>query len=183
MNGFKDHPKAQKEYTNYADMSGSAIPNYGNGKATSSDAASTYSDKNSVNDPVGNQYRPIFNQQQCDQINQQFQKDTPASAFGDGIQWVSSNYKGTVTGQEELSPDTPVATPYQNTINHTAQVDSDSIKQAYSGNNFYTNVKTPAGSKYVSSTVTQGYNALTGANSQYNCDGYNNNTVHLTFYK
>lgn len=163
--------------TGYADGSKSQIPMYGNGKG--SITSPDINNKNSVNNPMGNQYRPIFNQQQCDQINQQIQKDTPASTFGDGIQWVSSNYNGTVTGKIDNNIDTPVATPYQNTIDHAAQIDSNVLKQGYQSGSS----TAPAGSKYVSSTVTQGYNALNGSNAQSNVDGYNTNVVHLTFYK
>lgn len=50
--------------TGYADGSKSQIPMYGNGKG--SITSPDINNKNSVNNPMDNQYRPIFNQQQCD---------------------------------------------------------------------------------------------------------------------
>lgn len=164
---FKDHPGAKFMYQGYADSSQSRTP--------------IYAGDNSY---TQNKERPTFNQSQCDQINQQIQQNINApQTFGNGITWVSRNYNGQVTGTAAPQVDTPVATPYQNSISHTAQIDSNVIKQDYNPaaknanliNPSAGTVKAPAGSKYVSSYVTQGQGL--------SADGYNYNTVHLTFYK
>ena len=122
-----------------------------------------------------------MSQSQLNDANTAMQKNINASqTFGNGIQWVSSDYKGEVTGTQPVTVDNPVNTPYESYTNHTGQIDANVVKQMYGsepgvnqGDGTY---KAPDGSHYVSSNITNA--GQTGG-----ADGLSANKVTLTFYK
>lgn len=125
--------------------------------------------------------RPAMTQQQLQDANAQMQKDINApETFGNGIQWVSSDYKGEVTGTQVQGWGTnPEQTPYEPYANTVGRVDANLVKQNYGKqpvaptNMSSGDMKVPAGSHYVSSNITNSDSA----------DGVHTNEVTLTFYK
>ena len=162
---LKNHPNAQTTGQTYADNSVDQVPVYANAK----------------NDSYENTDRPQMSQSQLNNTNTAMQKNINASqTFGNGIQWVSSDYKGEVTGTQPVTVDNPVNTPYESYTNHTGQIDANVVKQMYGsepgvnqGDGTY---KAPDGSHYVSSNITNA--GQTGGP-----DGLSANKVTLTFYK
>lgn len=162
---LKNHPDAQTTGQTYADNSVDQVPVYANAK----------------NDSYENTDRPQMSQSQLNDANTAMQKNINASqTFGNGIQWVSSDYKGEVTGTQPVTVDNPVNTPYESYTNHTGQIDANVVKQMYGsepgvnqGDGTY---KAPEGSHYVSSNITNA--GQTGGP-----DGLSANKVTLTFYK
>ena len=162
---LKNHPNAQTTGQTYADNSVDQVPVYANAK----------------NDSYENTDRPQMSQSQLNDTNTAMQKNINASqTFGNGIQWVSSDYKGEVTGTQPVTVDNPVNTPYESYTNHTGQIDANVVKQMYGsepgvnqGDGTY---KAPDGSHYVSSNITNA--GQTGGP-----DGLSANKVTLTFYK
>ena len=162
---LKNHPDAQTTGQTYADNSIDQVPVYANAK----------------NDSYENTDRPQMSQSQLNDANTAMQKNINASqTFGNGIQWVSSDYKGEVTGTQPVTVDNPVNTPYESYTNHTGQIDANVVKQMYGsepgvnqGDGTY---KAPDGSHYVSSNITNA--GQTGG-----ADGLSANKVTLTFYK
>ena len=155
---LKDHPGARMAGSQFADGSENQVPVYAN----------------NPNDDID---RPALTQQQLQDANAQMQKDINApETFGNGIQWVSSDYKGEVTGTQVQGWGTnPEQTPYEPYANTVGRVDANLVKQNYGKqpvaptNMSSGNMKVPAGSHYVSSNIT---------NSQ-----GTTNSVTLTFYK
>ena len=162
---LKNHPDAQTTGQTYADNSVDQVPVYANAK----------------NDSYENTDRPQMSQSQLNDANTAMQKNINASqTFGNGIQWVSSDYKGEVTGTQPVTVDNPVNTPYESYTNHAGQIDANAVKQMYGsepgvnqGDGTY---KAPDGSHYVSSNITNA--GQTGGP-----DGLSANKVTLTFYK
>ena len=162
---LKNHPNAQTTGQTYADNSVDQVPVYANAK----------------NDSYENTDRPQMSQSQLNDTNTAMQKNINASqTFGNGIQWVSSDYKGEVTGTQPVTVDNPVNTPYESYTNHAGQIDANVVKQMYGsepgvnqGDGTY---KAPEGSHYVSSNITNA--GQTGG-----ADGLSANKVTLTFYK
>src|SRR5699024_9895676 len=155
---LKDHPGARMAGSQFADGSENQVPVYAN----------------NPNDDID---RPALTQQQRQDANAQMQKDINApETCGNGIQWVSSDYKGEVTGTQVQGWGTnPEQTPYEPYANTVGRVDANLVKQNYGKqpvaptNMSSGNMKVPAGSHYVSSNIT---------NSQ-----GTTNSVTLTFYK
>ena len=155
---LKDHPGARMAGSQFADGSENQVPVYAN----------------NPNDDID---RPALTQQQLQDANAQMQKDINApETFGNGIQWVSSDYKGEVTGTQVQGWGTnPEQTPYEPYANTVGRVDANLVKQNYGKqpvaptNMSSGDMKVPAGSHYVSSNI---------ANSQ-----GTTNSVTLTFYK
>ena len=155
---LKDHPGARMAGSQFADGSENQVPVYAN----------------NPNDDID---RPALTQQQLQDANAQMQKDINApETFGNGIQWVSSDYKGEVTGTQVQGWGTnPEQTPYEPYANTVGRVDANLVKQNYGKqpvaptNMSNGDMKVPAGSHYVSSNI---------ANSQ-----GTTNSVTLTFYK
>ena len=162
---LKNHPDAQTTAQTYADNSVDQVPVYANAK----------------NDSYENTDRPQMSQSQLNDANTAMQKNINASqTFGNGIQWVSSDYKGEVTGTQPAIVDNPVNTPYESYTNHVGQIDANVVKQMYGsepgvnqGDGTY---KAPEGSHYVSSNITNA--GQTGGP-----DGLSANKATLTFYK
>lgn len=162
---LRDHPNAKMTGSTYADNSTTQVPVYANANG----------------DPLENTDRPQMSQSQLNDANTAMQKNINASqTFGNGIQWVSSDYKGEVTGTQPATVDNPVNTPYENYTNHVGQIDANVVKQMYGsepgvnqGDGTY---KAPEGSHYVSSNITNA--GQTGGP-----DGISANKVTLTFYK
>ena len=156
----ENHPGAQMTGQTYPDGSTSQTPVY------------------SGQDDMENAARPQMSQQQLDDTNAAMQKNVDASqTFGNGIQWVSSDYQGEVAGTQKITVDNPVNTPYENYTDHAGQIDANVVKQAYSGTSPYGVTATiPDGAHYVSSTITNA--GQTGG-----ADGLSANNVNLTFYK
>ena len=162
---LKNHPNAQTTGQTYADNSVDQVPVYANAK----------------NDSYENTDRPQMSQSQLNDANTAMQKNINASqTFGNGIQWVSSDYKGEVTGTQPVTVDNPVNTPYESYTNHAGQIDANVVKQMYGsepgvnqGDGTY---KAPDGSHYVSSNITNA--GQTGG-----ADRLSANKVTLTFYK
>lgn len=156
----QNHPGVQMTNQGYSDGSNSRTPVY-SGQDTHENAA-----------------RPQMSQQQLDDTNAAMQKNVDASqTFGNGIQWVSSDYQGEVAGTQKITVDNPVNTPYENYTDHAGQIDANVVKQAYSGTSPYgVTATTPDGAHYVSSTITNA--GQTGG-----ADGLSANNVNLTFYK
>ena len=162
---LKNHPNAQTTGQTYADNSVDQVPVYANAK----------------NDSYENTDRPQMSQSQLNDANTAMQKNIDASqTFGNDIQWVSSDYKGEVTGTQPVTVDNPVNTPYESYTNHAGQIDANVVKQMYGsepgvnqGDGTY---KAPDGSHYVSSNITNA--GQTGGP-----DGLSANKVTLTFYK
>lgn len=157
------HPNAEMTGQTYADGSTSQTPVYAGD-----------------DDPFENKERPQMTDQQLQDANQEMQNNIDASkTFGNGIQWVSSDYQGEVTGSQQITVDNPVDTPYENYGQHAGQIDAGVVNSAYgaegsnTANSIYNTDKAPEGSHYVSSTITNG--------GQIN--GVNANNVNLTFYK
>lgn len=155
---LKDHPGARMAGSQFADGSENQVPVYAN----------------NPNDDID---RPALTQQQLQDANDQMQKDINApETFGNGIQWVSSDYKGEVTGTQVQGWGTnPEQTPYEPYANTVGRVDANLVKQNYGKqpvaptNLSNGDMKVPTGSHYVSSNI---------ANSQ-----GTTNSVTLTFYK
>ena len=155
---LKDHPGARMAGSQFADGSENQVPVYAN----------------NPNDDID---RPALTQQQLQDANAQMQKDINApETFGNGIQWVSSDYKGEVTGTQVQGWGTnPEQTPYETYANTVGRVDANLVKQNYGKqpvaptNMSNGDMKVPTGSHYVSSNI---------ANSQ-----GTTNSVTLTFYK
>ena len=155
---LKDHPGARMAGSQFADGSENQVPVYAN----------------NPNDDID---RPALTQQQLQDANAQMQKDINApETFGNGIQWVSSDYKGEVTGTQVQGWGTnPEQTPYEPYANTVGRVDANLVKQNYGKqpvaptNLSNGDMKVPTGSHYVSSNI---------ANSQ-----GTTNSVTLTFYK
>lgn len=162
---LKAHPNAKMTGQTYADNSAAQVPVYSNAK----------------NDPYENADRPQMTQQQLNDANTAMQKNINApETFGNGIQWVSSDYNGEVTGTQPVTVDNPVNTPYQDYASHAGQIDANVVKQMYGsepgvnqGDGTY---KAPDGSHYVSSNIANA--GQTGGP-----DGLSANKVTLTFYK
>ena len=162
---LRDHPNAKMTGSTYADNSTTQVPVYANANG----------------DSFENNDRPQMSQSQLNDANTAMQKNINASqTFGNGIQWVSSNYKGEVVGTQSATVDNPVNTPYENYANHAGQIDANVVKQMYGsepgvhvGDGTY---KAPEGSHYVSSNITNA--GQTGGP-----DGISANKVTLTFYK
>ena len=156
----ENHPGAQMTGQTYSDGSTSQTPVY------------------SGQDDMENAARPQMSQQQLDDTNATMQKNVDASqTFGNGIQWVSSDYQGEVAGTQKITVDNPVNTPYENYTDHAGQIDANVVKQAYSGTSpSGVTATTPDGAHYVSSTITNA--GQTGG-----ADGLSANNVNLTFYK
>lgn len=155
---LKDHPGARMAGSQFADGSENQVPVYANNQ----------------NDDID---RPAMTQQQLQDANTQMQKNINApETFGNGIQWVSSDYKGEVTGTQVQGWGTnPEQTPYEPYANTVGRVDANIVKQDYGKqpvaptNMSNGDMKAPDGSHYVSSNIT---------NSQ-----GTTNSVTLTFYK
>ena len=113
---LKNHPDAQTTGQTYADNSVDQVPVYANAK----------------NDSYENTDRPQMSQSQLNDANTAMQKNINASqTFGNGIQWVSSDYKGEVTGTQPATVDNPVNTPYESYTNHVGQIEANLDKQMY----------------------------------------------------
>ena len=162
---LKDHPGAQMNGSQYADGSQNEVPAYAN---------------NGTNGhPVVD--RPAMTQQQLQDANTQMQKNINApETFGNGIQWVSSDYKGEVTGTvTPVNATNPEQTPYEPYANTVGRVDANIVKQDYgkqpvaATNMSNGDMKAPQGSHYVSSNITNSDSS----------DGVHTNQVTLTFYK
>lgn len=155
---LKDHPGARMSGSQYADGSENEVPVYANNQ----------------NDDID---RPAMTQQQLQDANTQMQKNINApETFGNGIQWVSSDYKGEVTGVQSQGLGTnPEQTPYEPYANTVGRVDANIVKQDYGKqpvaptNMSNGDMKAPDGSHYVSSNITNGQGTT--------------NKVTLTFYK
>lgn len=160
---LKDHQGAQMEESQFADGSENQVPVYqGNQGSQCID-------------------RPQMTQQQLNDANTAMQKNINApETFGNGIQWVSSDYNGEVTGtMTPVNATNPEQTPYENYSDTVGRVDANIVKQDFgkqpAAPTNFTNgdMKAPDGSHYVSSNITNA-----GGNS-----GVNTNKVTLTFYK
>ena len=155
---LKDHPGARMAGSQYADGSENEVPVYANNQ----------------NDDID---RPAMTQQQLQDANTQMQKNINApETFGNGIQWVSSDYKGEVTGTvTPVNATNPEQTPYEPYANTVGRVDANIVKQDYGKqpvaptNMSNGDMKAPDGSHYVSSNITNGQGTT--------------NKVTLTFYK
>ena len=155
---LKDHPGARMSGSQYADGSENEVPVYANNQ----------------NDDID---RPAMTQQQLQDANTQMQKNINApETFGNGIQWVSSDYKGEVTGTATpVNATNPEQTPYEPYANTVGRVDANIVKQDYGKqpvaptNMSNGDMKAPDGSHYVSSNITNGQGTT--------------NKVTLTFYK
>ena len=155
---LKDHPGARMAGSQYADGSENEVPVYANNQ----------------NDNID---RPAMTQQQLQDANTQMQKNINApETFGNGIQWVSSDYKGEVTGTATpVNATNPEQTPYEPYANTVGRVDANIVKQDYGKqpvaptNMSNGDMKAPDGSHYVSSNITNGQGTT--------------NKVTLTFYK
>ena len=155
---LKDHPGAKMSGSQYADGSENEVPVYANNQ----------------NDDID---RPAMTQQQLQDANTQMQKNINApETFGNGIQWVSSDYKGEVTGTvTPVNATNPEQTPYEPYANTVGRVDANIVKQDYGKqpvaptNMSNGDMKAPDGSHYVSSNITNGQGTT--------------NKVTLTFYK
>ena len=155
---LKDHPGARMAGSQYADGSENEVPVYANNQ----------------NDNID---RPAMTQQQLQDANTQMQKNINApETFGNGIQWVSSDYKGEVTGTATpVNATNPEQTPYEPYANTVGRVDANIVKQDYGKqpvaptNMSNGDMKAPDGSHYVSSNITNGQGTT--------------NQVTLTFYK
>ena len=132
----QDHPGVQMTGQVYSDGSQSRVP--------------VYSGQNDLESGA----RPELSQSQLNDANNQMQKNVNASqTFGNGIQWVSSDYKGQVVGTRYVGADNPVNTPYQNYGNHTGEIIANNVQEAWGtkqGGMGVTGYQTtPDGAKYV----------------------------------
>ena len=164
----KAHPGAKMTDQGYSDGSDSRVPVY------------------SGQDHLESQARPELSQSQLNQANQTMQKNVNASqTFGNGIQWVSSDYKGEVVGTRYVGGDNPVNTPYQNYANHTGEIAANNVQEAWGtkqGGMGVTGYQTtPNGAKYVSSTMKNV--PVSQQTSGQGSDGCNQTITTLTFYK
>ena len=127
-----------------------------------------------------------MSQQQLTDANTEMQKDVNASqTFGNGIQWVSSDYQGQVVGTRYVGADNPVNTPYENYGNHTGQIIANNVKNDWSNNTntFYgsSHQTTPDGARYVSSNMTN--KPVSQQTPGQGSDRCNQTITTLTFYK
>ena len=164
----KAHPGAKMTDQGYSDGSDSRVPVY------------------SGQDHLESQARPELSQSQLNQANQTMQKNVNASqTFGNGIQWVSSDYKGEVVGTRYVGGDNPVNTPYQNYANHTGEIAANNVQEAWGtkqGGMGVTGYQTtPNGAKYVSSTMKN--IPVSQQTPGQGSDGCNQTMTTLTFYK
>ena len=164
----KAHPGAKMTDQGYSDGSDSRVP--------------VYSGQNHLE----SQARPELSQSQLNQANQTMQKNVNASqTFGNGIQWVSSDYKGEVVGTRYVGGDNPVNTPYQNYANHTGEIAANNVQEAWGtkqGGMGVTGYQTtPDGAKYVSSTMKN--IPVSQQTPGQGSDGCNQTMTTLTFYK
>ena len=164
----EDHPGARLEGQGYSDGKGSSVPVYA-GQDTLETGA-----------------RPELSQSQLNDANNQMQKNVNASqTFGNGIQWVSSDYKGQVVGTRYVGTDNPVNTPYQNYGNHTGEIIANNVKNDWSSNTDTSlggsHQTTPAGAHYVSSNMAN--KPVSQQTPGQGSDGCNQTEVTLTFYK
>lgn len=164
----KAHPGVQVTDQGYSDGSDSRVP--------------VYSGENTLESGA----RPELSQSQLDQANQTMQKNVNASqTFGNGIQWVSSDYKGEVVGTRYVGGDNPVNTPYQNYADHTGEIAANNVQEAWGtkqGGMGVTGYQTtPEGAKYVSSTMQNV--PVSQQTPGQGSDGCNQTMTTLTFYK
>lgn len=164
----EDHPGARLEGQGYSDGKGSSVPVYA-GQDTLETGA-----------------RPELSQSQLNDANNQMQKNVNASqTFGNGIQWVSSDYKGQVVGTRYVGTDNPVNTPYQNYGNHTGEIIANNVKNDWSSNTDTSlggsHQTTPEGAHYVSSNMTN--KPVSQQTPGQGSDGCNQTIATLTFYK
>ena len=164
----KDHPGVKMTDQGYSDGSDSRVPVY------------------SGQDHLESQARPELSQSQLNQANQTMQKNVNASqTFGNGIQWVSSDYKGEVVGTRYVGGDNPVNTPYQNYADHTGEIAANNVQEAWGtkqGGMGVTGYQTtPDGAKYVSSTMKNV--PVSQQTPGQGSDGCNQTITTLTFYK
>lgn len=107
----KDHPNADTIGETYSDGSTSQVPNYAGDDSL-----------------YKNNECPQMTQEQLDETNKSMQnKIDPSKTFGNGIQWVSSDYQGEVVGSQTITVDNPVNTPYEDYTEHTAQIDANVV--------------------------------------------------------
>ena len=164
----KAHPGVKMTDQGYSDGSDSRVP--------------VYSGENTLESGA----RPELSQSQLDQVNQTMQKNVNASqTFGNGIQWVSSDYKGEVVGTRYVGGDNPVNTPYQNYADHTGEIAANNVQEAWGtkqGGMGVTGYQTtPEGAKYVSSTMKNV--PVSQQTPGQGSDGCNQTMTTLTFYK
>lgn len=164
----QDHPGVQMTSQGYSDGTSSRVP--------------VYSGQNNLESGA----RPELSQSQLNDANNQMQKNVNASqTFGNGIQWVSSDYKGQVVGTRYVGTDNPVNTPYQNYGNHTGEIIANNVKNAWSSNTDTSlggsHQTTPEGAHYVSSNMTN--KPVSQQTPGQGSDGCNQTVATLTFYK
>lgn len=171
-------PSQGSSSTTPSQSGNTTTPSQGSSSTAPSQGSSSQTPVYSGQDDMENAARPQMSQQQLDDTNAAMQKNVDASqTFGNGIQWVSSDYQGEVAGTQKITVDNPVNTPYENYTDHAGQIDANVVKQAYSGTSPYGVTATiPDGAHYVSSTITNA--GQTGG-----ADGLSVNNVNLTFYK
>ena len=164
----QDHPGVQMTSQGYSDGTSSRVP--------------VYSGQNNLESGA----RPELSQSQLNDANNQMQKNVNASqTFGNGIQWVSSDYKGQVVGTRYVGTDNPVNTPYQNYGDHTGEIIANNVKNAWSSNTDTSlggsHQTTPEGAHYVSSNMTN--KPVSQQTPGQGSDGCNQTIATLTFYK
>lgn len=164
----QDHPGVQMTSQGYSDGTSSRVP--------------VYSGQNNLESGA----RPELSQSQLNDANNQMQKNVNASqTFGNGIQWVSSDYKGQVVGTRYVGTDNPVNTPYQNYGNHTGEIIANNVKNDWSSNTDTSlggsHQTTPEGAHYVSSNMTN--KPVSQQTPGQGSDGCNQTIATLTFYK
>lgn len=164
----QDHPGVQMTSQGYSDGTSSRVP--------------VYSGQNNLESGA----RPELSQSQLNDANNQMQKNVNASqTFGNGIQWVSSDYKGQVVGTRYVGTDNPVNTPYQNYGNHTGEIIANNVKNDWSSNTDTSlgdsHQTTPEGAHYVSSNMTN--KPVSQQTPGQGSDGCNQTVATLTFYK
>ncbi|WP_283580485.1 LysM peptidoglycan-binding domain-containing protein [Ligilactobacillus aviarius] len=164
----QDHPGVQMTSQGYSDGTSSRVP--------------VYSGQNNLESGA----RPELSQSQLNDANNQMQKNVNASqTFGNGIQWVSSDYKGQIVGTRYVGTDNPVNTPYQNYGNHTGEIIANNVKNDWSSNTDTSlggsHQTTPEGAHYVSSNMTN--KPVSQQTPGQGSDGCNQTVATLTFYK
>lgn len=164
----QDHPGVQMTSQGYSDGTSSRVP--------------VYSGQNNLESGA----RPELSQSQLNDANNQMQKNVNASqTFGNGIQWVSSDYKGQVVGTRYVGTDNPVNTPYQNYGDHTGEIIANNVKNDWSSNTDTSlggsHQTTPEGAHYVSSNMTN--KPVSQQTPGQGSDGCNQTIATLTFYK
>ncbi|HJD08770.1 MAG TPA: LysM peptidoglycan-binding domain-containing protein [Candidatus Ligilactobacillus faecavium] len=162
----QDHPGVQMTSQGYSDGTSSRVP--------------VYSGQNNLESGA----RPELSQ--LNDANNQMQKNVNASqTFGNGIQWVSSDYKGQVVGTRYVGTDNPVNTPYQNYGDHTGEIVANNVKNDWSSNTDTSlggsHQTTPEGAHYVSSNMTN--KPVSQQTPGQGSDGCNQTIATLTFYK